>query len=105
MRLPFIGLLCLSLWATWYSAYYLARNPGAQPVAFAFGGEADPRDYARSIADAALLALLACLGLAQMAHETTAALVQLACASLVLLAAALLTPPLAYCSLGCHWAC
>ena len=89
VRLPFIGLLCLSLWATWYSAYYLARNPGAQPVAFAFGGEADPRDYARSIADAALLALLACLGLAQMAHETTAALVQLACASLVLLAAAL----------------
>lgn len=89
VRLPFIGLLCLSLWATWYSAYYLARNPGAQPVAFAFGGEADPRDYAHSIADAALLALLACLGLAQMAHETTAALVQLACTSLVLLAAAL----------------
>jgi hypothetical protein len=45
-------------------------------VPFAFGGEANPADYARAIADAGLLALLACLGLAQLSHETTPALAQ-----------------------------
>ena len=76
-RLPYIGLLALTLAATWYSVYYLARSPQAQPVAFAFGGEASPADYARAIADAGLLALLACLGLAQLSHETTPAMAQL----------------------------
>ena len=77
VRLPFIALLTLTLSATWYAVYYLARSPQAQPVAFAFGGEADPVDYARAIADAGLLALIACLGLAQFSHETTPALAQL----------------------------
>ena len=77
VRIPFIALLTLSLFATWYAIYYLARSPQAQPVAFAFGGEAKPVDYARAIADAGLLALMACLGLAQLSHETTPALAQL----------------------------
>ncbi|RYF40673.1 MAG: hypothetical protein EOO25_11990 [Comamonadaceae bacterium] len=76
-RLPFIGLLVLTLLAAWYAVYYLARSPRAQPVAFAFGGEASPTDYARAIADGALLALIASLGLAQLAHETTPSLAQL----------------------------
>ncbi|MDO9277948.1 MAG: hypothetical protein Q7U05_05245 [Polaromonas sp.] len=76
-RLPYIGLLALTLAATWYAVYYLARSPQAQPVAFAFGGEASPADYARAMADAGLLALLACLGLAQLSHETTPAMAQL----------------------------
>ena len=63
--------------ATWYAAYYLARTPQAQPVAFAFGGEARPKDYARVIGDGAIMALIACLGLAQLGHETTPALAQL----------------------------
>lgn len=46
-RLPFIGLLALTLIAVWQGIYYLARSPGAQPVAFAFGGEARPNDCAR----------------------------------------------------------
>ena len=78
VRVPFIGLLLLTLAATWYAVYQLARTPGAQPVAFAFGGEADPKDYARALADAGLLALVACLGLAQFSHETTPSLAQLA---------------------------
>jgi hypothetical protein len=53
--------------ATWYGVYYLARTARAQPVAFAFGGEARPTDYARAIADGGLLALIASLGLAQLA--------------------------------------
>ena len=44
---------------------------------FAFGGEAAPTDYARAMADGGLLALIACLGLAQLSHETTPALAQL----------------------------
>jgi len=82
VRLPFIAMLALTLHATWYAIYYLARSPQAQPVAFAFGGEADPVDYARAIADAGLLALIACLGLAQFSHETTPALAQLCFAAL-----------------------
>ena len=76
-RIPFIGLLVLTLLSTWYAVYYLARTPGAQPVPFAFGGEALPTDYARAIADGGLLALIACLGLMQLSHETTPALAQL----------------------------
>lgn len=77
VRVPFILLLTLTLLATWYAVYYLARSPQAQPVAFAFGGEANSVDYARAIADAGLLALIASLGLAQFSHETTPALAQL----------------------------
>ncbi|MCE1191748.1 MAG: hypothetical protein LWW96_06310 [Acidovorax sp.] len=90
VRIPFAALLVLTLAATWYAAYYLARSPGAQPVAFAFGGEAAPRDYARAIADGALLALIACLGLAQLSHEVTSYLVQLSCTALVFFAVAAL---------------
>lgn len=81
-RLPFMGLLVLTLSATWWGVYYLARRPQAQPVAFAFGGEANPVDYARAMADGGLLALIACLGLAQLSHETTPALTQLTGTSL-----------------------
>ena len=88
VRLPFAALLALTLMATWYGAYYLARSPGAQPVAFAFGGEAHPLDYARAIADGALLALIACLGLAQLSHEVTSYLVQLSCTALLFFAVA-----------------
>jgi hypothetical protein len=82
-RIPFILLSGLTLAGTWYGVYYLARADQAQPVAFAFGGEASPKDYARTLADAGLLALIACLGLARMSHEITALLAQLACVSLV----------------------
>jgi len=88
VRIPFMLLLALSLLATWYAIYYLARSPQAQPVAFAFGGEAGPSDYARAIADAGVLALIASLGLAQLSHETTPALAQLGFTALVFYAMA-----------------
>ncbi len=88
VRIPYALLLALTLLATWYAVYYLARSPQAQPVAFAFGGEASPTDYARAIADAGLLALIACLGLAQLSHETTPALAQLGFAALMFYAMA-----------------
>jgi 4-amino-4-deoxy-L-arabinose transferase-like glycosyltransferase len=88
VRIPFVLILTLTLLATWYAVYYLARSPQAQPVAFAFGGEASPVDYARAIADAGLLALIASLGLAQLSHETTPALAQLGFTALVFYAMA-----------------
>lgn len=89
-RIPYLLLLALALIATWYGTYYLARSAKAQPVAFAFGGEANTPDYARAIADGALLALVACLGLAQLSHETTPAAAQLGFSALAFFAIAAL---------------
>ena len=98
-RVPFALLLGLTLAATWYGVYHLARLPQAQPVSFAFGGEAQPIDYARALADAGLLALLACLGLAQLSHEATPDLARLGCAALLLYASARLAAQ----SEGANW--
>jgi len=88
VRLPFMALLALALLCTWRAVFSLARTPGAQPVAFAFGGEASPTDYARAMADGGLLAILACLGLAQFSHETSHTLVQLTAICTMFFAAA-----------------
>ena len=82
-RLPFMAMLAATLLATWYAVYALTRHSAAQPVAFAFGGEAKPADYARAMADGGLLALMACLGLARLSHEITPALSQLCFATLL----------------------
>lgn len=87
-RMPFALLLALALAFTWQAAFRLARLESAQPLPFAFGGEAAPDDYARAIADGALLALIASLGLLQLGHETTPELAQLAAVSLYLFALA-----------------
>ncbi len=77
-RIPFALVLALAMTALWYSCFALARTEAAQPLPFAFGGEARAVDYARAIADASILALIATLGLLQLGHETTPELVQLA---------------------------
>lgn len=87
-RLPFMVLLAFALLCTWRAVFSLARTPGAQPVVFAFGGEASPTDYARALADGGLLALMACLGLAQFSHETSHTLVQLTAVCTLFFAAA-----------------
>lgn len=92
-RLP-AGLMLLgTLLCTWYATYHLARSPQAQPVSFAFGGEAQPTDYARAMADAAVLALMACLGLALLSHQATPAVAQLFGAALLWQGAARLGSP------------
>jgi hypothetical protein len=83
-RLPFALLLTSVLGLTWYATYELARTDAAQPLPLAFGGEARPQDYARAVADGALLALMASLGLLQLGHETTPELLQLTGAALLL---------------------
>ncbi len=87
-RVPFAMLLALTLALVWYTTFHLARTEAAQPVPFAFGGEAEPIDYARAIADGALLALMATLGLLQLGHETTPELGQMCAIGLYLYALA-----------------
>ncbi|MEP6503470.1 MAG: hypothetical protein ABJD97_09080 [Betaproteobacteria bacterium] len=96
-RVPFALLLAATLALIWYSTQHLARTEAAQPVAFAFGGEASPLDYARALADGAVLATIASLGLLQLGHETTPELVQLTGVALLMwvLAAAPTRPRLA----------
>ena len=95
-RLPFALLLALTLALVWYTTYQLARTEAAQPVPFAFGGEASASDYARAMADGGLLAFIASLGLLQLGHETTPELAQLFSVALFLwgLAAAPFRPRL-----------
>lgn len=83
-RLPFAVLLALILALTWYTTYHLARTKAAQPLPLAFGGEAEPADYARAVADGGVLALIATLGLLQLGHETTPELLQLTGSTLFL---------------------
>lgn len=84
-RLPFIALLAISFICTRYSVYYLAISPKAKPIAFAFGGQAQPKDYALALADAAVLALIATLGLARIGHESTPCVAQLGMSSALML--------------------
>jgi 4-amino-4-deoxy-L-arabinose transferase-like glycosyltransferase len=83
-RVPLVLMLALTFALVWYAAFYFARTDAAQPVAFAFGGQADHVDYARAVGDSALLALMSTLGLLLLGHETTPELVQLASIALLM---------------------
>ncbi|MES2073299.1 MAG: glycosyltransferase [Pseudomonadota bacterium] len=58
--------------SVWYATYLLGRRSEAQPLKLAFGGQPEPRDFGRTLADGALLIYLGCLGLLLPSHETTA---------------------------------
>lgn len=68
-RLSVVLWFFLAVAALWYATWRLARRAEAQPVAFAFGGEAQPRDYGRALADVAVLLLVATFGLLVRLHE------------------------------------
>jgi 4-amino-4-deoxy-L-arabinose transferase-like glycosyltransferase len=84
-RLGCVVWLALASAAIWYATYRLTRREQAQPVAFAFGGEATPRDYGRMLADIAVLLLLATLGVVVRMHETVAEPAALAFTAVALL--------------------
>lgn len=83
-RLACVLWFALATTTLWYAAYRLARREEAQPVTFAFGGQAAPRDYGRMLADIALLLLLGTVGIVLRMHEMTAetAALALVCAAL-----------------------
>lgn len=70
--------------AIWYATYYLSRRDEAQPVSFAFGGEAARKDYGRLVADIAVLLTVGSYGLIVAFHELTPITCFLAFASLTL---------------------
>ena len=92
---PFVGLanatriysaLCFfaAALAIWYASYLLGRRPEVQPMSFALGGQPHAKEYGMTLADGALLIFLACVGIAQQAHETTPMMAQLMGVSLML---------------------
>ena len=70
--------------AIWYATYLLGRRREVQPMVLAVGGQPDLKSYGMTLADGALLIFLACVGLAQRAHETTPMMAQLMGISIVL---------------------
>jgi 4-amino-4-deoxy-L-arabinose transferase-like glycosyltransferase len=70
-RLPTILWFFVATGALWYATLRLARRDEAQPVAFAFGGEATSRDYGRMLADVAVLLVLGTIGPVVTLHETS----------------------------------
>ena len=76
-RLPNLLWFGITAMSVWYGTYLLGRRSEAQPLALPFGGEPEPRDYGRMLADAALLLLLATVGILQRTHETTLSLIHI----------------------------
>lgn len=70
------------LYGVWYGCYLLARRPECQPLSLPFGGDPDPRDYGRMLADCAFLFLIACFGILMRMHETDYIPLLMACHAL-----------------------
>jgi len=82
-RLPNLLWFGLASACVWYGTYLIGRRQEAQPLALPFGGEPHARDYGRMLADAALLLLIATVGILQQLHETSTTPAILACHALV----------------------
>jgi 4-amino-4-deoxy-L-arabinose transferase-like glycosyltransferase len=75
-RISTIAFFVTGTVSVWYTAFHLGRRPEAQPLRLAFGGQPEPDDYGRTLADAAALIYLGCLGLLLFSHETLAVTLQ-----------------------------
>jgi 4-amino-4-deoxy-L-arabinose transferase-like glycosyltransferase len=83
-HLSTMAVFLLGALALWYTTYNLGRRPEAQPLRLAFGGQPEPNDFGRTLADAALLIYLGCLGLLTHSHESTSESLQTALLALTL---------------------
>lgn len=70
-RLPNLLWFSILIASVWYGSYLLGRRPEPQPLELPFGGEPSVNDYGRMIADAAVLLLLATVGIVWRMHETS----------------------------------
>ena len=75
-RVSNIGIFVLGTMSLWYTAFHLGRRPEAQPLRLAFGGQPEPDDYGRTLADTAVLVYLGSLGLLLLSHETLSVTLQ-----------------------------
>ncbi|MFZ4875014.1 ArnT family glycosyltransferase [Janthinobacterium sp. Mn2066] len=71
-RMSTIGIFVIGTLSVWYTAFNLGRRSDAQPLRLAFGGQPEPNDFGRTLADAAVLIYLGCLGLLAHSHDITA---------------------------------
>jgi 4-amino-4-deoxy-L-arabinose transferase-like glycosyltransferase len=71
-----MAIFVVGTMSVWYTAFHLGRRPEAQPLRLAFGGQPEPNDYGRTLADTAALIYLGCLGLLLFSHETLAVTLQ-----------------------------
>ena len=78
-------LLFFTLGATsvWYATYALGRRQEAQPLKLAFGGQPEPADFGRTLADGALLLYLGSLGLLLHSHLTSPLALQISLVAFV----------------------
>jgi 4-amino-4-deoxy-L-arabinose transferase-like glycosyltransferase len=75
-RMSTIAIFVLGTVSLWQTAFRLGRRSEAQPLRLAFGGQPEPDDYGRTLADTAVLIYLGCLGLLLQSHETLAVTLQ-----------------------------
>ena len=75
-RVSTIAVFMLGTMSVWFTAFHLGRRADAQPLRLAFGGQPEPDDYGRTLADTAALIYLGCLGLLVFSHETLAVTLQ-----------------------------
>src|SRR5471032_1197637 len=71
-RTSTIGIFAIGTLSVWYTAFNLGRRGDAQPLRLAFGGQPEPNDFGSTLADAAVLIYLGCLGLLAHSHDITA---------------------------------
>jgi len=88
-RLTCLFWFAIGASSLWYATYRVAQRDEAQPVAFAFGGEANARDYGRMLADVAVLLFLGTIGIAVRLHQTTAETAAVALIAAILLGLAI----------------
>jgi len=87
-RISTVGCFLIGSLSIWYATYLLGRRSEAQPLKLAFGGQPEPRDFGRTLADGAFLIYLGFLGLLLHSHETSAKTLQIALVAYAMYSAA-----------------
>ena len=77
-RISTVGSFLVGSLSIWYTTYLLGRRAEAQPLVLAFGGQPEPKDFGRTLADGAFLIYLGFLGLLLHSHETSPKTLQIA---------------------------
>jgi 4-amino-4-deoxy-L-arabinose transferase-like glycosyltransferase len=86
-RVASIVFFLLGSLSVWHTTYLLGCRAETQPLRLAFGGQPEPKDYGRTLADGALLIYLGCLGLLYTIHATSAKALQVSLVAYALYAA------------------
>jgi 4-amino-4-deoxy-L-arabinose transferase-like glycosyltransferase len=83
-RVGTVAIFLIGVSSLWFATFNLGRRQDAQPLRLAFGGQPEPDDFGRTLADAAVLIYLGCLGLLLHSHETTSEALQVSLTAFML---------------------